>query len=137
MSVGLLLITHNGIGEELLGTATAMLGVCPLRTRTLSVRPNSDPDELAAEARYHLAALNQADGILVLTDMYGSTPSNVAQSLCAATSVNVVVGVNLPMLVRVLNYATLSLDELTEKALSGGRDGIFQRTDAPEAGVRP
>ena len=60
----------------------------------------------------------------VLTDMYGSTPSNIACRL-TGTHTKVVAGINLPMLIRVLNYPRLTLTELAEKALSGGRDGIM------------
>jgi len=61
----------------------------------------------------------------VLTDLYGSTPYNIAAVLCQRDAVCILSGVNLPMLVRVLNYPGLALAELTEKALSGGHDGVF------------
>ncbi|CAK0770012.1 hypothetical protein CCP3SC15_4060003 [Gammaproteobacteria bacterium] len=69
-------------------------------------------------------SLDQGDGVLVLTDMYGSTPSNIACRL-DSEKVRIVAGVNLPMLIRVLNYSYLSLEDLTNKAISGGRDGII------------
>lgn len=130
--IGLLLITHNRIGDELLKTATGMLGMCPVMTVALSVTPDNDPDAVLNEARRHVAHLNQGTGVLVLTDIYGSTPSNIAAQLIENHHVRVIAGVNLPMLVRVLNYPRLSLDELVNKALSGGRDGILLSNPGPE-----
>ena len=125
MSVGLLLITHNHIGAELLFTATRMLGQCPLPAATLAVGEQDDPDSLRAEALQSAQALDDGAGVLVLTDLFGSTPSNVAACLCDQVNVCVLSGGNLPMLVRVLNYHGLCLAELADKALSGGHDGVF------------
>ncbi len=125
MSVGLLIVTHNRIGAELLETANRMLGQCPLPVHVMEVPPYCDPDFLVAHARRRLEVLDQGDGVLVLTDMFGSTPSNIAAHLERDAQVRVVNGVNLPMLVRVLNYSRLSLAELVDKAVSGGHDGVF------------
>jgi PTS system mannose-specific IIA component len=124
VTIGLLLITHNRIGDALLDVATHMLGVCPLATEVLAVFPDSDPDAVLKEALQRIEALNRGAGVLVLTDIYGSTPSNIARRLMENHHVKVIAGLNLPMLVRVLNYHRLSLSELADKALSGGRDGI-------------
>ena len=123
--IGLLIITHNNIGAELIETATAMLGVCPVMATVLSVKPDSDPDAVLREAQHSIVGLNRGAGVLVLTDMYGSTPSNIATHLVNERQVKVIAGINLPMLVRVLNYPQLDLHQLADKALSGGRDGIL------------
>lgn len=133
MSVGLLIITHNTIGSALLETATKMLGVCPLHAETLEITEAMERDLLLGQARAMAAALDSGDGVLVLTDLYGSTPANIARAL-AGERVRVLAGVNLPMLVRVLNYASLPLAELVDKGLSGGRDGILCAADPQEAG---
>lgn len=125
MSVGLLIITHGQIGEYLLETAKSMLGVCPLQTDYMVVSNSCDPEKLLEQARRTCLSLDQGDGVLVLTDMYGSTPSNVANRLLKEAAVQVVAGINLPMLVRVLNYPSLNLHEMVNKALSGGHDGIL------------
>lgn len=125
MSVGLLIVTHNKIGSVLLDTATKMLGFCPLLTQTMAISNDCNPDQIRQGARSLVVNLDQGDGVLVLTDMYGSTPSNIATSLSEPGRVKVVAGVNLPMLVRVLNYPHLSLESITNKALSGGCDGIL------------
>lgn len=125
MTVGVLLITHNRIGAELLETATRMLGRCPVAAAAIDVHEQDDPDELR---RYILECAERLDdgaGLLVLTDLYGATPANITDELCRRREVRVLSGVNLPMLVRVLNYCQLELAALAEKALSGGRDGVL------------
>lgn len=125
MNVGILLITHDQVGQALLNTATATLGMCPLPVEVLEVRRGDSPELLLSRAKELVAALNCGAGVLVLTDMYGSTPSNIARALQVSKLVEVVAGINLPMLIRIFNYPRLSLVELTAKAVSGGRDGIF------------
>jgi mannose PTS system EIIA component len=110
----------------LLTTARRMFETCPLECKTLEVNNSCNPDEMTKQAQALIDQLDTGDGVLVLTDMYGSTPSNIAARLLTAGRVNVVAGINLPMLVRVLNYAGLSLDEVTLKAVSGGNDGIVR-----------
>jgi PTS system ascorbate-specific IIA component len=125
MTVGLLIITHDRIGETLLRTANRMLSDMPLAIKALSVTIDSNTEELSREALSLLDQIDQGDGALVLTDMYGSTPSNIAFGLMQPGRVHVISGINLPMLIRTLNYATLDLGALTEKAISGGKEGIF------------
>lgn len=122
MSVSLLVITHDEIGQALVDTANTMLGSTPMHVDILPVSTAANPDDLVAKARDLIAS--HADGTLILTDMYGSTPSNIACKIMQTDNVRVVGGVNLPMLVRVLNYPRLSLDELVYKAVTGGQDGI-------------
>ncbi|MGA7978676.1 MAG: PTS fructose transporter subunit IIA [Chromatiaceae bacterium] len=124
MSVGLLLITHNGIGSALLETATTMLGRCPLRVETLAVSADAERDILEVRAGALADRLDEGDGVLVLTDLFGSTPANVANMLKQREGCFVLTGVNLPMLVRVLNYPSLAVDDMAAKALSGGKDGV-------------
>lgn len=125
MSVGLLIISHDGIGPALLGTATFMLNECPLQTKLLAASRDCDPDELATNAMEQLELLDTGDGILILTDLYGSTPSNIARHLIKQGNVRIISGLNLSMLIRVLNYPQLDLEQLAQKALSGGKDGII------------
>jgi len=122
MNTSLLVITHDDIGKALVETATSMLGVCPLTIDSLGVTKDHNPDEVHEAA---CALVEKNGATLVLTDMYGSTPSNIAWRLLAHNHVRVVSGINLPMLIRVLNYPTLDLDELVVKAVSGGCDGVI------------
>jgi len=125
MTVGLLIITHNDIGSALLATASRMLGECPLQARALAVTEDSEPDQLRSRAREMAGQIDTGDGVLVLTDMFGSTPSNIANGLQIGSWHRVLAGVNLSMVVRVLNYPELSLTDLAAKALSGGKDGVL------------
>lgn len=122
MSVSLLVITHDEIGQSLVDTAKTMLGTTPMHVDVLSVSTSDNPDTLVATAQQLVS--RHENGTLVLTDMYGSTPSNVACKLMKNDKLEVVGGINLPMLVRVLNYPRLSLEELVHKAASGGIDGV-------------
>ena len=124
MSVGLLIISHDGIGPVMLGTALFVLGGSALKTRLLTTSRDSDPDELCAEAREQMKVLDEGDGVLIITDLYGSTPSNIARELATRGNVRAITGLNLSMLVRILNYPQLDLAQLAAKAISGGRDGV-------------
>jgi PTS system ascorbate-specific IIA component len=125
MSVGLLLITHDKLGRSLLNTAAMILGDIPVDVGTIEVPGDSNPDSVYADASAACTALDKGDGVLVLTDLYGSTPSNIATRLLEEHNVLVLSGLNVPMLVRVLNYASCPLEELCSKAESGAQDGII------------
>jgi PTS system ascorbate-specific IIA component len=125
VSVGLLLITHNDIGSSLLEAATRMLGRCPLKAETLAVTDETARELLAEQAQHMAEELDAGDGVLVLTDLFGSSPANIANALEGRCGLCVLAGVNLPMLVRILNYPALPLSEMVGKALSGGRDGVL------------
>lgn len=125
MAVSVLTVTHGSLGHELLGTAESVLDApLPLACRALSVTEASNTDELLSTARKLCAEIDQGDGVLVLTDIFGSTPSNICNKLNAPGDVRVLAGLSLPMLIRTMNYPDLSLDNLAEKALSGAHDGI-------------
>ena len=128
MKTGLLLITHGSIGRDMLDTVTEILGNCPLHARALSILADSDPDKLYEKASRLCTELDQGGGVLVLTDLYGSTPSNIAMRLLDRHDLCVISGVNIPMLIRTLNYPEMNLDALCEKALNGGRDGVIIST---------
>ncbi|MDQ1363871.1 MAG: mannose system component [Pseudomonadota bacterium] len=124
MNVGVLIITHPGIATALLNTARNMLGQCCLQTAILEVPLDAPLDDIRQKALAAISRLDQGDGVLLLCDIFGSTPCNVARALDGRPDIRLVSGINLPMLVRVLNYGDLNLNELATKAISGGRDGI-------------
>lgn len=127
MSVSLLIVSHAPLGQAVLDAAVGTLGRNPLNTRVLDVMRDAEPDIAIIQAQRMVEELDQGGGVLVLTDIYGSTPSNIACSLLQRENIRIVTGLNLPMLIRVMNYADLDLPALTEKAFSGGHDGILQR----------
>jgi PTS system ascorbate-specific IIA component len=126
MAVGILLITHEGIGSALLAVATQMLRQLPLVTEALEVPFGGDPEALLPVASAALRRVDGGHGVLVLTDLYGATPSNLAAKLARlGTPVRRVSALNLPMLLRVMNYADLDLDELPRVAAAGARNGAI------------
>jgi len=125
MSVALLLITHGDIGTALHDAARSVIGSSTLRTKILAVSDKDDPEELIPRAQSLVQELDTGNGVLVLNDMYGSTPSNIACAL-KQYNVSIISGLNLPMLIRVMNYPSASLTELAEKAISAGVEGIVQ-----------
>lgn len=126
MAVGVLLITHPGIGPSLLAVATALLRTLPLRAEAFEVPFDGDPETLLPQASAVLRRVDGGDGVLVLTDVYGATPSNLAARVSRlGTPVRRVSALNLPMLLRVMNYAELGLDELPAVAAAGARNGVL------------
>ena len=126
MSVGVMLMTHEAVGHALISAARHVMPKLPLRIAAVEVPPSSDPDVMRTLTAHHARELDQGDGVLILADLYGATPCNIGLSLGAlGVHLRCVSGLNLPMLLRVLNYAEKPLDELAEIAASGGRGGIF------------
>lgn len=126
MSVGILLITHEGIGKPMLDVATRLLRKLPLTTEAFEVPFDADPDMLLPQASAALRRVDGGHGVLVLTDLYGASPSNIAARLARlGTPVRRVSALNLPMLLRVMNYADLELDELPAVATAGARNGVI------------
>lgn len=126
MAVGILLITHQGIGAPLIAVATQLLRQLPLRAEAFEVPFDGDPDALLPQASAALRRVDGGDGVLVLTDLYGATPSNLAAKAARlGTPVRRVSGLSLPMLLRVMNYADLELDELPAIAAAGARNGTL------------
>lgn len=126
MSVGVLLITHEGIGKPLVEVATRLLRQLPLKTEAMEVPFDGDPEALLPSASAALRRVDGGHGVLVLTDLYGATPSNLAGMLSRiGTPVRRVSAVNLPMLLRIMNYAELELDELPAVAAAGARNGVI------------
>lgn len=124
MSVGILIITHSGIGSAMLSTAQRLLGACPCKVHCLDAPLDQDLDTLLGRARTELALLDDGDGVLILTDAFGATPSNLGSTLVAEGHTALVSGLNLPMLLRAFNYLSEDLDSLARKAAEGGTRGI-------------
>jgi len=125
MTVSVLLITHEEIGSALLNAAETTLGELPLPTTVITVSYETDPELLIPRLKKMAGNIEKGQGLLILTDLYGSTPSNIATHLQENPRVKVISGLNLPMLIRLMNYPDLDISQLAEKALSGGRDGVM------------
>ena len=124
MSIGLILITHPGVASTLYETTCKMLGECPLPTHIIEAAFDCSTDDLKTQVAKAIDELDKDNGILILTDLYGSTPSNIGHFFLDDTKIKMVAGLNLPMLIRVMNYPSSKLNELVLKAVSGGHDGI-------------
>lgn len=126
MAVGILLISHQGIAAPLIAVASGLLRQLPLRTEAFEVPFDGDPDALLPGASAALRRVDGGEGVLVLTDLYGASPSNLAARLARlGTPVRRISGLSLPMLLRVMNYADLALDELPAIAAAGARNGVI------------
>ena len=125
---GILIIAHAPFASALRECVSHIYGGLPARIGVIDVMPDCDPVEVRAFARSEIDRLKEENGAVVLTDVFGATPANIAGSL-ASDTVRVLAGVNLPMLVRAVCYRTTPLDTLIEKTLQGGSKGI-QELDA-------
>ncbi|NCN71094.1 MAG: PTS fructose transporter subunit IIA [Rhodoferax sp.] len=125
MNNGILIIAHAPLASALRSCALHVFPEAANHIGVLDVQPNVPVDESLAAARITLSFLN-ADGVLVLTDMFGATPCNVALKLVDGVSSRLVAGVNLPMLLRAVTYRNESMDALVARVLAGGTQGVMQ-----------
>jgi PTS system ascorbate-specific IIA component len=126
--IGILIVAHGAFGEALIHSASHVLGKRPMRVRQVGVTVHDDPEAILPQAQNLVKELNEGHGVLVLTDIYGATPGNIALRLLRPGVVEGISGVNLPMLVRALTYREQGLAMVVEKALSGGTEGVVHMT---------
>ena len=124
--IGILIVAHGTLGESLIHCASHVMGKRPLYLRQLGVTIHDDPDAILPQGRDLVRFLDQGKGVLVMTDIFGATPSNIACRLLEPGRVEGVSGVNLPMLIRALTYRDQAMSALIEKTLAGGQEGIFR-----------
>lgn len=124
--VGILLVTHNGLGDSFVDCVQHVLGEVPHNLRSLSVYASDDPRQKLIEGEVLIKELDLGAGVLILADVFGATPSNIGRQLCHAERVMGVAGLNLPMLLRVVRQPGRTLPELVQIAIDGGRDCIVQ-----------
>jgi len=126
MSISLLLMTHEEVGAAMLNMVKKTFETLPLVPMVVPIPHSTNIDELFPHLEELIRASSSEEGILILTDLYGSTPSNLAMALKKKNEhLRIISGLNLPMLMRVMNYAHSTLDDLAEKALEGGKEGIM------------
>lgn len=124
--IGILIIAHGTLGESLVHCASHVLNKRPARLRQLGVTAQDDPLLLLPHARALVKELDTGDGVLILSDIYGGSPSNIAAKLVVPGRVEGVAGVSLPMLIRALTYRDRPLATLVVKAVSGGCEGVVR-----------
>jgi len=126
MSIELMLVTHDLIGQELLHSASTIIEKQDLLIHNISVTHNDKLDNVKNKIIKKLQEIPASHDILIITDLYGATPSNIVGQLPIEKRIRIVTGLNLAMLIKVFNYASsLTIDQLAEKVTSGGQKGIF------------
>lgn len=123
--IGILLITHGSFGEALVQNVCHVLNKRPVQVNQLGVSAQDDPLDLLPLARQMLALVDDGEGALVLTDVFGATPANLALKLLEPGRVEGLTGVNLPMLLRALTYREKGMEIVLQRARDGGRDGVI------------
>ena len=135
--IGILIVSHGAFGEALIHSASHVLGKRPLQVQQLGVTVHDDPEAILPQAQELVRQLDSGEGVLVLTDIVGATPSNIATRLLAPGRIEGLAGASLPMLIRALTYRDEPLAAVVEKAMSGGRDGVVHlNSDACDAANR-
>lgn len=125
MSNCIFIIAHAPLASALRDCAMHVYPECASSVIALDVQAQAQPEDTLAQAKQSLAGIDE-DGLLVLTDIFGATPANVAQKLVARQNAKLIAGVNLPMLYRAVCYRQEPLDALTARALTGGTQGVMQ-----------
>ena len=125
MNIGIFIIAHAPLASALRQCVVHVFPDAAATIAALDVQPNMPADESLAAARMTLDLL-KTERTLVLTDMFGATPGNVAQKLVDGVNTRLVAGVNLPMLLRAVTYRSESMDALVARVLAGGTQGVMQ-----------
>lgn len=123
--IGILLLTHADIGHGLIKAVEHILGQAPVNFELFAISYKEPPEALQAGIQENLKRVDAGDGVLILSDIYGASHTNAACKLLHAEKVELITGINLPMLIRALNYRHLPMPELLKKAMAGGCEGIY------------
>lgn len=124
--IGILIVSHGNLGDSLIHCANHIVGEKSKHLAGLSIDTRDDPDASVRKARMLIEQLDQGDGVLILCDICGATPCNIATRLIRPGKVECLAGVSLPMLVRALTYRSETLTVALDKALNGGKDGAIR-----------
>jgi PTS system ascorbate-specific IIA component len=123
--IGLFLITHSSYGESLIQCACHVLNKRPPQIAQIGISAQDDPLDALPLAEQMLKLVDTGKGVLIMTDIFGATPANIAMKLLKPGSVEGIAGVNLPMLLRALTYRDKGMETLITRAVAGGRDGVL------------
>ena len=129
MNVALLLVSHKGIASNLLETACSIVNDKPDNLAYVEVPMDAPVDIMRKEIQQQLDRFDQTKDVLILTDIYGGTPSNLASCFISNEKTQLISGLNLAMIIKAINYRRLPLSELIEKIIQGGRQSIAQHID--------
>ena len=129
--IGILIIAHDSFAEGLARAVTHVLGSRPPQFEVLSIAATDDPHALIPAARELVKELDSGHGVIIFSDIYGGSPSNLAAKLLKSGRVEGIAGVNLPMLVRAFTYRTRDMETMVKRAVSGGCDGVLHMNVDP------
>jgi len=135
MSIGIVIVTHYRLGEEFLQALRLIVPTAP-EFRAVSIEPSQSVEEMRAAIASALEEAEGGDGVLVLTDMFGGTPSNISLSFLDERNVEVVTGFNLPMLIKLATFTEeKSLEELAAFIKQYGQRNISVASELlPDSG---
>lgn len=122
--IGILLITHGSLGESLIQCACHVMNRRPPQLLQLGVSGQDDPLDALPLARRLLNLVDTGDGVLILSDILGATPANIAAKLLEPGRIEGVAGANLPMLLRAITYRERNMETLVKKAVAGACEGV-------------
>lgn len=124
MSIALFFITHEGIASNLLNIGESIIQKATSNLSFIEVPMDAPTDKITEQIEQKLNGLNTEDGLFFITDIFGGTPSNIAQQFALNYNTHLLTGVNLPMVIRLLNYREDKANTLLQKALDGAHHGI-------------
>ena len=123
--IGVLILAHDSLPDSLVEGVTHVLGARPPQLESFSVAAVDDPLDLLPAARDAVRRLDTGEGVVIFSDICGATPCNLAGKLRQPGHIEVIAGVNLPMLVRAFTYRANGMETMIAKAVAGGRDGVL------------
>jgi len=124
--VGILLMTHAPLGQAFIAAVAHVFRGPTERFEAIDVTADQDTNEVNGLAKEAIRRLDDGDGVLVITDIKGGTPSNCCNTLAEAGRVEVIAGISLPMLLRAITYRRDNLDVVVEMALAGAQNGAVR-----------
>ena len=124
MSVALFFITHEGIASNLITIGEAIIQNTNNNLSYFEIPMDANNNIMIEGIEKKLEQLDIEEGVLFITDIYGSTPSNIAQKMADKHHADLISGVNLPMIIRLLNYRNETVESLIQKTLDGAKKGI-------------
>ena len=132
--IGLLIITHETLGHAFNTLVSHFFGDCPEHVKLLNVAKDTPPELILEQASELVKQVNQGQGVLILTDIFGATPCNIARKLITSPDVMLLTGLNAPMMVKAIQYSSLREDihVLTKEVKNAALNGIMLLTYEPE-----
>lgn len=132
--IGLLIVTHETLGHAYNALVSHFFGTCPDNVRLLNVAKDTPPELILEQATQLIGQANQGQGVLLLTDIFGATPCNIARKLITSNDVVMLTGLNAPMMVKAIQYAPLRNDVhlFSQEVKTAAINGIMALTYTEE-----